>query len=50
MPEATVNRATFCSHYTDKFDFLNALIASGFQKLVACARQASPGPLMDASL
>jgi AcrR family transcriptional regulator len=84
MPEATVNRATFCSHYTDKFDRFNVLIASDFQKLldernvrfdgsrvsglagvflaicdyfqqvyrdqVACARQASSGPLMDASL
>jgi len=28
---ATVNRATFYAHYTDKFDLFNALIASDFR-------------------
>jgi AcrR family transcriptional regulator len=31
---ATVNRATFYDHYTDKFDLFNALIAADFQKLL----------------
>jgi AcrR family transcriptional regulator len=31
---ATVNRATFYDHYTDKFALLDALIAGGFHKLL----------------
>ena len=31
---ATVNRATFYDHYTDKFALLEALIAGGFHKLL----------------
>lgn len=31
---ATVNRATFYDHYTDKLDLFNALIASDFQTLL----------------
>ena len=31
---ATVNRATFYDHYTDKFDLFNALIGSDFEKLL----------------
>jgi AcrR family transcriptional regulator len=47
---ATVNRATFYDHYTDKFALLDALIAGGFHKLLherevrydaACPTQAS---------
>src|ERR1700682_6515016 len=32
---ATVNRATFYDHYTDKFALFEALIASDFHKLLA---------------
>ena len=32
--EATVNRATFYDHYTDKFALLDALAAGGFHKLL----------------
>jgi len=32
---ATVNRATFYDHYTDKFALLEALIASGFHQMLA---------------
>jgi AcrR family transcriptional regulator len=32
---ATVNRATFYDHYTDKFALLEAMIASDFHKLLA---------------
>lgn len=32
--EATVNRATFYDHYTDKFALLDALIAGGFHQLL----------------
>jgi AcrR family transcriptional regulator len=32
---ATVNRATFYDHYTDKFALLEALVAGGFHKLLA---------------
>lgn len=32
---ATVNRATFYDHYTDKFALLEALIAGGFHKMLA---------------
>ena len=31
---ATVNRATFYDHYTDKFTLLDALIAGGFHRLL----------------
>ena len=31
---ATVNRATFYDHYSDKFDLFNSLIAADFQKLL----------------
>ena len=31
---ATVNRATFYDHYTDKFALLDAMIAGGFHKLL----------------
>ncbi|HEY9156128.1 MAG TPA: TetR family transcriptional regulator [Opitutaceae bacterium] len=31
---ATVNRATFYDHYTDKFALLDALVASGFHQLI----------------
>jgi AcrR family transcriptional regulator len=31
---ATVNRATFYDHYTDKFALFDAMIASGFHKLL----------------
>jgi AcrR family transcriptional regulator len=31
---ATVNRATFYDHYTDKFALLEALIASGFHRML----------------
>lgn len=31
---ATVNRATFYDHYSDKFDLFNALIAADFQELL----------------
>jgi AcrR family transcriptional regulator len=33
--EATVNRATFYDHYTDKYALLEAMIAGGFHKLLA---------------
>jgi AcrR family transcriptional regulator len=33
--EATVNRATFYDHYTDKFALLDALVGSGFHELLA---------------
>lgn len=33
--EATVNRATFYDHYTDKFALLDAMIGGGFHKLLA---------------
>jgi AcrR family transcriptional regulator len=32
---ATVNRATFYDHYTDKFALLEALVAGGFHKMLA---------------
>ncbi len=32
---ATVNRATFYDHYTDKYALLEAMIAGGFHKLLA---------------
>lgn len=32
---ATVNRATFYDHYTDKFSLLEALVAGGFHRLLA---------------
>jgi AcrR family transcriptional regulator len=32
---ATVNRATFYDHYTDKFALLEAMVAGGFHKLLA---------------
>ena len=32
---ATVNRATFYDHYTDKFALLEAVIAGGFHKMLA---------------
>jgi len=32
---ATVNRATFYDHYTDKYDLLRATIAGGFHQLLA---------------
>jgi AcrR family transcriptional regulator len=32
---ATVNRATFYDHYTDKFALLEALVAGGFHKFLA---------------
>ena len=31
---ATVNRATFYDHYTDKFALLEALIAGGFHRML----------------
>lgn len=31
---ATVNRATFYDHYTDKFALLDAMVAGGFHKLL----------------
>ena len=31
---ATVNRATFYDHYTDKFSLLEAMVASGFHMLL----------------
>src|ERR1700752_285264 len=31
---ATVNRATFYDHYTDKFALLDAMIAGGFHELL----------------
>jgi AcrR family transcriptional regulator len=31
---ATVNRATFYDHYTDKFGLLDAMVAGGFHKLL----------------
>src|SRR5258707_14086832 len=31
---ATVNRATFYDHYTDKFALLDALVAGGFHELL----------------
>jgi AcrR family transcriptional regulator len=31
---ATVNRATFYDHYTDKFALLDAMVASGFHKML----------------
>jgi AcrR family transcriptional regulator len=31
---ATVNRATFYDHYTDKFSLLDAMVAGGFHKLL----------------
>jgi AcrR family transcriptional regulator len=49
--EATVNRATFYDHYTDKFDLLEALVAGGFHQLLhersvrydgSCASAARP--------
>src|SRR3954454_21830536 len=32
---ATVNRATFYDHYTDKFALSEAMVAGGFHKLLA---------------
>ena len=32
--EATVNRATFYDHYTDKFALLDAMVAGGFHRLL----------------
>src|ERR1700752_1154789 len=32
---ATVNRATFYDHYTDKYALLEAMIAGGFHRLLA---------------
>lgn len=32
--EATVNRATFYDHYTDKFALLDALVAGGFHEML----------------
>ena len=32
--EATVNRATFYDHYTDKFALLDAMVAGGFHHLI----------------
>src|SRR5713101_4269035 len=31
---ATVNRATFYDHYTDKFSLLDAMVGGGFHKLL----------------
>src|SRR6201995_5287968 len=31
---ATVNRATFYDHYTDKFSLLEAMVAGGFHRLL----------------
>jgi len=31
---ASVNRATFYDHYTDKFDLLEAMVAGGFHRLL----------------
>src|SRR5882757_7069210 len=31
---ATVNRATFYDHYTDKFALLDAMVAGGFHRLL----------------
>jgi AcrR family transcriptional regulator len=48
---ATVNRATFYDHYTDKYALLEAMVASGFHKLLdnrkvsydgSCASAAGP--------
>jgi AcrR family transcriptional regulator len=48
---ATVNRATFYDHYTDKYDLLEAMVAGGFHKLLhdrkvtydgSCAGAAGP--------
>jgi AcrR family transcriptional regulator len=48
---ATVNRATFYDHYTDKFALLDAMVAAGFHKLLeersvgydgSCASAAAP--------
>jgi AcrR family transcriptional regulator len=48
---ATVNRATFYDHYTDKYALLEAMVAGGFHKLLndrkvgydgSCASAASP--------
>jgi AcrR family transcriptional regulator len=48
---ATVNRATFYDHYTDKFALLDAMVAGGFHKLLqdrsvcydgSCASAAAP--------
>jgi AcrR family transcriptional regulator len=48
---ATVNRATFYDHYTDKYALLDAMVAAGFHKLLAdrkvsydgsCASAAGP--------
>jgi AcrR family transcriptional regulator len=36
--EATVNRATFYDHYTDKFDLLDNMVRGDFQ-----VRDANPG-------
>ena len=33
--QATVNRATFYDHYTDKFALLDAMVGGGFHKLLA---------------
>lgn len=33
--EATVNRATFYDHYTDKYALLDAMVGGGFHKLLA---------------
>lgn len=48
---ATVNRATFYDHYTDKFSLLDAMVAGGFHQLLqersvrydgTCASAAAP--------
>jgi AcrR family transcriptional regulator len=48
---ATVNRATFYDHYTDKYALLDAMVAAGFHKLLderkvsydgSCASAAGP--------
>ncbi len=38
---ATLNRATFYDHYTDKFSLLEAMIAGGFHKMLRSAPSAS---------
>src|SRR5271170_6908275 len=49
--DATVNRATFYDHYTDKYALLDAMVAGGFHKLLderkvsydgSCAAAAGP--------
>ena len=46
---ATVNRATFYDHYTDKFALLDAMVADGFHKLLDQRKVSYDGSCPEAS-